>query len=182
MEKAVQNFFMQILPPTFLCMTTGPCRSVTQSYANCLRNNSPSWKTFYGTEPKEMAAKLRTAILKYRIIEKTIDKLHRCVRSFKHTYPPPPFSPPCLLPIFFFSNNTFFCLLRHSQHINLLGIPLELESIHRLLSPPKFALQIDPQFNFSEFVLISTQHCFINLRLLVDYVTSYDGCLFTSNV
>uniref|UniRef100_A0A0M3IB00 Uncharacterized protein n=1 Tax=Ascaris lumbricoides TaxID=6252 RepID=A0A0M3IB00_ASCLU len=79
MEKAVQNFFMQILPPTFLCMTTGPCRSVTQSYANCLRNNSPSWKTFYGTEPKEMAAKLRTAILKYRIIEKTIDKLHRSV-------------------------------------------------------------------------------------------------------
>uniref|UniRef100_A0A915AKQ3 Uncharacterized protein n=1 Tax=Parascaris univalens TaxID=6257 RepID=A0A915AKQ3_PARUN len=79
MEKAVQNFFMQILPPTFLCMTTGPCRSVTQSYANCLRNNSPSWKTFYGTEPKEMAAKLRTAILKYRIMEKTIDKLHRSV-------------------------------------------------------------------------------------------------------
>ncbi|VDM44717.1 unnamed protein product [Toxocara canis] len=79
MEKAVQNFFMQIMPPTFLCITTGPCRSVTQSYANCLRNNSPSWKTFYGNRPNEMAAKLRRAILKYRVIEKTIDKLHMSV-------------------------------------------------------------------------------------------------------
>ncbi|VDN27965.1 unnamed protein product [Gongylonema pulchrum] len=76
-EKSVQNFFVQLMPATFLCITTGPCKSVTQSYANCLQNNSPSWRAFYGTEPSKMSAALRHAILKYRLIESTIDKLHR---------------------------------------------------------------------------------------------------------
>ncbi|VDK50612.1 unnamed protein product [Anisakis simplex] len=78
-QKAIQSFFMQLLAPTFICATTTTTESVTQSYANCLRNNAPSWKIFYGSEQNELIAKLQRAILNYRIIEKTIDKLHRSV-------------------------------------------------------------------------------------------------------
>lgn len=77
MEQAVQNFFVQIMPSTFLCMTGGSCLSITQSYANCIQKNSISWKIFYGDGPNKMAISLRQDILKYRIIEKSIDKLYR---------------------------------------------------------------------------------------------------------
>ncbi|VDM95508.1 unnamed protein product [Thelazia callipaeda] len=76
-ERIVQKFFVQLIPPTFLCITTGPCKSVSQSYANCLQNNAPSWKIFFGAEPSRISAFLRQTILKYRLIESTIDKLHR---------------------------------------------------------------------------------------------------------
>ncbi|KAL3989737.1 Glypican family protein [Acanthocheilonema viteae] len=76
-EKMVQKFFIQLIPPTFLCMTTGPCKSVSQSYANCLQSNSPFWKTFFGMEPTKISAILWQAIMKYRLIESTIAKLHR---------------------------------------------------------------------------------------------------------
>uniref|UniRef100_A0A915PX57 Uncharacterized protein n=1 Tax=Setaria digitata TaxID=48799 RepID=A0A915PX57_9BILA len=76
-EKMVQKFFVQLIPPTFLCITTGPCKMVSQSYANCLQNNSPSWKAFFGMEPNKISTILRQTILKYRLIESTIDQLHR---------------------------------------------------------------------------------------------------------
>ncbi|MCP9263419.1 hypothetical protein DINM_006143 [Dirofilaria immitis] len=76
-EKIVQEFFVQLIPPTFLCITTGPCKSVSQSYANCLQNNSPFWRAFFGMEPGKISTILWQIILKYRFITSTIDKLHR---------------------------------------------------------------------------------------------------------
>lgn len=76
-KKMVQKFFIQLIPPTFLCMTTGPCKSVSQSYANCLQNNSPFWKAFFGMEPIKISDNLWQAIIKYRFIQSTINKLHR---------------------------------------------------------------------------------------------------------
>ncbi|VDM96517.1 unnamed protein product, partial [Onchocerca ochengi] len=76
-QKMVQEFFVQLIPPTFLCITTGPCKSVSQSYANCLQNNSPFWRAFFGMEPGKISTILWQTILKYRLIEGTIDKLHR---------------------------------------------------------------------------------------------------------
>uniref|UniRef100_A0A0R3RZ30 Secreted protein n=1 Tax=Elaeophora elaphi TaxID=1147741 RepID=A0A0R3RZ30_9BILA len=76
-EKIVQKFFVQLIPPTFLCMTTGPCKSVSQSYANCLQNNSPFWRAFFGMEPDKISVILWQTIMKYRLIEGTVDKLHR---------------------------------------------------------------------------------------------------------
>ncbi|VDK79646.1 unnamed protein product [Litomosoides sigmodontis] len=73
----VERFFMQLVPPTFLCMTTGPCKSVSQSYANCLHDNSPFWKAFFGMEPMKISVILWQTVMKYRLIESTIDKLHR---------------------------------------------------------------------------------------------------------
>ncbi|VDM11034.1 unnamed protein product, partial [Wuchereria bancrofti] len=68
-EKMVQKFFIQLIPPTFLCITTGPCKSVSQSYANCLQNNSPFWRAFFGMEPGKISAILWQTIIKYRLIE-----------------------------------------------------------------------------------------------------------------
>ncbi|EFO23365.1 hypothetical protein LOAG_05120 [Loa loa] len=76
-EKTVQEFFVQLIPATFLCITTGPCKSVSQSYANCLQNNSPFWRTFFGMEPDKLSANLWQTVMKYRLMEDTIDKLHR---------------------------------------------------------------------------------------------------------
>uniref|UniRef100_A0A0R3QT31 DUF2116 family Zn-ribbon domain-containing protein n=1 Tax=Brugia timori TaxID=42155 RepID=A0A0R3QT31_9BILA len=76
-EKMVQKFFIQLIPPTFLCITTGPCKSVSQSYANCLQNNSPFWRAFFGMEPGKISVILWQTIMKYRLMESTIDKLHR---------------------------------------------------------------------------------------------------------
>lgn len=81
-EKMVEKFFVQLVPPTFLCITTGPCKSVSQSYANCLQNNSPFWKAFFGMEPTKISTILWQAIMKYRLIESTIAKLHTLAFTF----------------------------------------------------------------------------------------------------
>uniref|UniRef100_A0A1I8ESH2 Uncharacterized protein n=1 Tax=Wuchereria bancrofti TaxID=6293 RepID=A0A1I8ESH2_WUCBA len=64
-EKMVQKFFIQLISPTFLCITTGPCKSVSQSYANCLQNNSPFWRAFFGMEPGKISAILWQTVMKY---------------------------------------------------------------------------------------------------------------------
>ncbi|CAG9529520.1 unnamed protein product [Cercopithifilaria johnstoni] len=111
-EKMVQKFFIQLIPPTFLCMTTGPCKSVSQSYANCLQNNSPFWKAFFGMEPTKISTTLWQTVMKYRLIESTIDKLHRLAMEVEVI------------------NNS--CIIRHAEMITSCAatcIPLKQEVI-----------------------------------------------------
>lgn len=80
-EQMMQKFFVQLIPPTFLCITTGPCKSVSQSYAGCLQSNSPFWRAFFGTEPSKINTILWQTIMKYRLLGANIEKLHRLGNS-----------------------------------------------------------------------------------------------------
>ncbi|VDD94135.1 unnamed protein product [Enterobius vermicularis] len=81
MGSAVQDFFTHILPSLFLCLSTGPCRTVKQSYISCLRNNTPNLVQLYEERPHQLSLPklLQIWVVKYRLIKSTIQKLHRIV-------------------------------------------------------------------------------------------------------